>query len=803
MTKKQQQGVLSPLKIGMIFGLLLLFCATLLWFAAEEDRLPPDTGEDEKKISVEAFLGGYQAILEELNAPEVIVPVEVSPALTFSLDEEPSAYFSEDCTLEITADRSGSIYYTTNGETPTAEAGTLYEGPLKLTPGDPLTAYHYAVAVLYEDGTYSDVYYRTYFVGSEIAKQLGLLVFSVDAEENDLWSAEQGIFHQNNLNRRGKSWERPMNVQLFDVDGSEVFNMPAGIRLYGAYSRTMIQKPMRFRARPEYDEILDDFNTLDMFGIMYDAQGVRIDRFEDLILRNAGNDFGQAFMRDELVHTLMTQQGFGITEPVRPCLIYINGTLYGLYWLHEPYKENYFENRYSYLNYQGEFVVLDGGERNKQPDGKEHDGFDPLADYNEMIAYGNLDLTDDDTYAELCARLDVDSYLRLNASMVYVDNGDWPQNNNRVLKYFAKEGEDFSDVYGMDGKWYFVPHDTDWAFPSNGANRNVLLRYYDPTERQHNQYSPLFVNLMQREDCQKTYVTYFLDMMNDAFSPENMSATIQEIADTIYPGLELYVALSPYQANNFDMAAFERRYGRIITYAQERAGYLVQHLEEVYGLGTPYTLNVKVPDGAGVQVNTIKREGDFVGTYYSDYATTLKPIVPLGYVFDHWTVNGEVHADPLLFVRATHAIDGEVEVKLFLKEDGKLRIKEISFVNGGDYIVLYNPGSAPVSTRGYSLSDDGNNLRKFTLPMMVVGAGEELVVYCDNYNTLEALRHQQTSFNLSKTETLYLTRSNDDATVRTVIDQIYLPDVHRGSIYVRQEYDKRFYEVLAEDLEQQ
>ncbi|MBQ7320317.1 MAG: lamin tail domain-containing protein, partial [Clostridia bacterium] len=187
----------------------------------------------------------------------------------------------------------------------------------------------------------------------------------------------------------------------------------------------------------------------------------------------------------------------------------------------------------------------------------------------------------------------------------------------------------------------------------------------------------------------------------------------------------------------------------------------------------------------------------------SDYATTLKPIVPLGYVFDHWTVNGEVHADPLLFVRATHAIDGEVEVKLFLKEDGKLRIKEISFVNGGDYIVLYNPGSAPVSTRGYSLSDDGNNLRKFTLPMMVVGAGEELVVYCDNYNTLEALRHQQTSFNLSKTETLYLTRSNDDATVRTVIDQIYLPDVHRGSIYVRQEYDKRFYEVLAEDLEQQ
>jgi hypothetical protein len=86
---------------------------------------------------------------------------------------------------------------------------------------------------------------------------------------------------------------------------------------------------------------------------------------------------------------------------------------------------------------------------------------------------------------------------------------------------------------------------------------------------------------------------------------------------------------------------------------------------------------------------------------------------------------------------------------------------------------------------------------------MVIAPGETLTVYCDNYNTMEALRHQQTSFNLSQFETLYLTKSNDDATVRTVVDQIYLPDVHRGSIYVRQEFDKRFYEVLAEELEQQ
>jgi hypothetical protein len=230
-------------------------------------------------------------------------------------------------------------------------------------------------------------------------------------------------------------------------------------------------------------------------------------------------------------------------------------------------------------DYQGEFVVLDGPERAKLSDGKEHNGFDPLKDYQQMIKWGEtLDLTDDNDYALLCDVLDVDSYLRLNATMAYVDNGDWPQNNNRVFKYFAAEGEDYSHVYGMEGKWHFVPHDTDWAF-FNDVNTNTLTRYYDPTPRDHNPYSPLFVNLMQRDDCQETYITYLLDMMNGAFHPDRMAATIQEIADMIYPALELYVAQSPYVADNFDMAAFERRYGRIITYAQKRADVMRKHID--------------------------------------------------------------------------------------------------------------------------------------------------------------------------------------------------------------------------------
>ncbi len=790
-----------------ILGFLLLLLLVFFWFSAWDGLLPEGADPDrESPISTDAFLGGYEDVLAELNGTAVVPEPTTLPdpdPITFSLDEEPSAFFTDDVTLamhETAGRRDCDIFYTTDGTTPSPNNGEIYLRPITLRDqGEYPTAYHFAAMAYYDDGTVSELCCRTYFVGKNVEKYLTMPVFSINVPEEDLWSLERGIFHQNNIWGRGLDWERKMTLQLFESDGTRIFTMPAGMRLYGNYSRTMVQKPMRFRARPIYDDILDDFNSLTLFGPMYDSEGVRIDRFEDLVLRNAGNDFGTAFMRDELVQTLMAQQGFHFTQPVRPCIVYVNGVMYGMYWIHEMFQENYFENRYGMYDYQGEFVVLDGPERNKVADGKEHDGFDPLADYRQMIQWGEtLDLTDDNDYALLCSVLDVDSYLQLNATMAYVDNGDWPQNNNRVFKYFAAEGEDFSHIYGMDGKWYFVPHDTDWAL-SNDVNTNTLTRYYDPTPRTHNQYSPLFINLMQRDDCQETYITYLLDMMNGAYHPDRMAKTIQTIADMLYPALDLYVNCSPYVADNFDMAAFERRYGRIITYAQQRAEVMYRHIEEVYGLGKRYTLTVDVPDGAGVQVNTLTCDGDFSGTYTSHFVTYLTPICPVGYTFDHWELNGEIYETETFYARYASNVNGEVAVTLVLREDSKLRLREVNYTKGADTITLYNPNSYPVSTMGYSLTDTDGAPRRFSLPVITLQPGQELTIYCKNASSAEVLHQMQTDFNLSNYETLYLYHTDANTGHQRVIDSVYLPNLHADSLFVRNTTDGRFYEVLAEE----
>ncbi len=703
--------------------------------------------------------------------------------ILFSLDEEGSVFFSGSRPLKLTAPRGGTIYYTTDGSVPTPQSGQRLHRAITLKAGKDVRAYPIAAVVQYAGGQLSRVYYRTYFTGRRIAEQLPVCVLSIQAENDDLWSRERGIFYHGNRNQHGRDWERSMHVSLYDTDGAVRLDQDAGGRLYGGYSRAHAQKSMRLIARTTYDPAHGEFRDAGLFEAMYAADGTRIDSFEQLVVRNTGNDYAGAYMRDELVQMLLREQGFAFTESVRPALVYVNGTLYGLYWIHEPYKDDYFKNRYGCYDYRGEFVVLDGPERAKLPDGESHGAFDPLADYNEMYDFSMLDLTDDETYAALCARLDVGSYLQLHAAFAYTDNGDWPQNNNRVFRYIPAESEDFSDVYGMDGKWYFLPHDTDWSFRSNPKS--------NPLERNYNealiQYSPLFCALMKRADCEQIYVTYFLDMMNGAFSEHHLSETIERVSGTVRAAMETVLGEngSPYLPADYTLDTFDRDVNVIRKFAAGRADAMQKHLDRKYGLGQRYTLSLHLPDGVAAQVNTLTVRGDFDGIYYSYYDTALTPIVPAGYAFDHWTVNGKDVWDEELHLGGAEIAQETVEVSLILRPDApRLYVESVSYREGADYVVLYNPGTEAVSTLGYALTDRQDTLRRYVFPVMEIPAGGRVTVYCKN-NPAGAVRGSlQTPFNLAAGEVLTLSRTSMSGEV-TLREDIPLPWLRTGSRLVR------------------
>lgn len=129
-----------------------------------------------------------------------------------------------------------------------------------------------------------------------------------------------------------------------------------------------------------------------------------------------------------------------------------------------------------------------------------------------------------------------------------------------------------------------------------------------------------------------------------------------------------------------------------------------------------------------------------------------------------------------------------------------LRIKQVNYSAGGDAITLYNPNSFAVSTLGYSISDTSAAPHRFAMPVIQVQPGEELTVYCDNYDASKVLRNLQTDFNLSKYETLYLYHSASGTDTPQEVDAVYLPNLHPDSLFVRNLTTGKFYEVLAEEL---
>lgn len=793
----------NKLRIAAAVLLPLLLAVFVPLSIAADDVMPGDVPDGET-VSVMAFAEGYDAIMAELAAKEAAaeagqveepVPEQAEPEIFFSLDAEGRFFFDTDQVLEITTSRPARIYYTLNGSVP-GESSTRYNEPINLPSGSNVKVYAFAVKAYFDDGGVSDVYYRSYFVGKNALTKYDTLVFSITTDNKNLNSVEKGILHPNNIWQTGRGWEREANIACYTQTGELVFSQNAGMRLFGAYSRSFAQKSLRIIARYDYD-VYNRFNY-ELFDGIYTYTGAKIDSFKQLVLRNSGNDFAVAFMRDPVVQMLMAQQGFAFTESVLPSLLYINGKVYGFHWIHEPYKASYFEERYGEYDYQGAFVVLDGPERSKSSFDSEYKALKPLSDYRTMYNYSREDLTDDAKFAELCKLLDVESFLQMYAAMAYVDNGDWPHNNNRAFKYFAAEGEDFSDVYGMDGKWYFLPHDTDFAFLSD-VNANTLERNLNQREIQ---YSPLFKKLMEREDCRRIFVTYIFDMINGAFSPENAERTVQSVIDAIRNSVNIMHNESRYKPENSDNASFERRAPRIIEYLKKRPSIMIKYMQNKYDIGAFYKLNLSLPDGGAAYVNSLYINDDFTGTYYENYSTILKPVVPPGKEFSHWIVDGKEYESPELVIKGDDVRQAKVNVELHFADPAKpaLSIYEVSYRGDGDYVILRNNTNETVSTIGYLLTDDSTDLEKYMMPVMYIAPGDSVKIYCKNRNSANVLHTMVTDFALKDGEKLTLSRKDPYTREIKILDSVKLPRIDVGNVYRRNLVSGVFFEVTPDTV---
>ncbi len=724
-----------------------------------------------------------------------------------------SGFYKDEAKVKLSVPKGTTVYYTSNCEEPTAENGMLYQGPIVLAaPEQGEQAYVLRFKACYADGSCSDTVTKTYFVGHAIDSRYTTKVISIVGNPQGLLGYEEGILvpgqtfdefleanpgiHlgggvEANYTQRGDEAEREVYLEMFDARGDRILSQNGGIRVAGAASRMCNHKSLRLYARKEYDEQNNEFHVNFFEGLLSETDGTMGQEYKRLILRNAGQDYGYAFLRSELVACLADQAGFPDVHHVTPICVYINGEYYGSYWLSNHYDAAYFANRYG--EYDGEFVILERNDKEKtvseQSDAKEAEA---VEEYNRQYTYfSSLDLTDDSNYQALQEFMDVENYLQYFAIENYVGNFDWPDNNVKTYRYLAGESGYTQDTV-FDGRYRMLLYDADYGFG--------LMYYYDTIgtladdmtlDKVLSGYSPMFAALMQREDCRKYFVSYTLDLMNGAMRPANVNEQLDkmhashevELSRTLaQEGLVGGILLKPEDMN---MDTVMRNLQQIRSFAAERGEYVMKDIEGEFAYGDKYELTVLSGEGTGqnsrVKINTVYcEESSFAGTYLKEIPVRITPCLAPNEVFSHWLVNGEQREDFELLLEAEEIPGEAMEVRLVAEEieSPRLQISAVATRGQEDYVELINLSSQTVSASGYYLTDT-EDAWKYALPVVVLEPGEKIRLVGKDNNSAESLGQYALNFNLKTDEVLQLYYTDE------LVDRVEVPKLSEDGVYTK------------------
>ncbi len=430
-------------------------------------------------------------------------------------------------------------------------------------------------------------------------------VFSITGKPSDLTLRPDGIFYGKNYEKRGRESEREIHLDVWDPNGKLIISQNCGIRIFGAYSRQSYLKSVKLFARSEYDAEHKNFKYNFFDTLKLDGSDGFVKKYKKLVLRNSGNDYQFAWIRDELCQTLASLAGFDDYEAVKPAVYYLNGEYKGLYWLHESYCDNYFKNKYGDTDKNGEFVVCEGSEQEKKTDDDDESTVKAANEFNAKYEQlKNLDYTIDSNYELLNSFMDVENYLMYYAYNTYICNHDWPNNNYKCYRYYAPEGEAYEADSVYDGRWRFLLHDMDYGMGLYDqsqcmASYDKLGEIMSPTIADENdkkkqveneRYAPLFTALMKRTECRDFFVKYSLELANNALSRNTICDTLDVMNEERAEEMEeFYAYLEVLKAKRADgiwawRGHWETYTKQIKNFAKQRGNYSKRYMEKNFNI---------------------------------------------------------------------------------------------------------------------------------------------------------------------------------------------------------------------------
>jgi hypothetical protein len=525
----------------------------------------------------------------------------------------------------LSTEIGGTIRYTLDGSEP-GVSDPLYSGPLQVSTSTVIRARQWvADAQPGEPSTSSYIIHEGYTFP----------VISLASDPAGLWSDQTGIYVAGTNGITGycsdqpvnwnQEWERPVSMEYIDTQGVRQLQADMGLKIHGGCSRTNPQKSLGLFARSEYGTSTLEYRFF---------QEKEADRYNGLILRNAGNDYWYSYIRDAVIQASVSTRMDIDHQAYEPVQVFINGEYWGIHNLREKVNEHWVTTNYGIpqenLDFIKNFYEVYAGSSN---------AFIELTNFLETHT-----LASETNYNYVAQRIDIPSYQDYLITQFFFANRDWPGNNQ---KYWRDR------VRGS--KWRWILFDMEFSMGLYEFNPAIDMFSFATADDVYEWPNPVWATLMIRrmlenQGFRDEFIRKFMMHLNTTLATDRVVGVIDSLYYRLYDAFPAHIERW-HQVGS--MAEWEVRVDELRRFATERPGYVWSTMRNFFSLGPLVQFNVEPTENKGlVIVNGISvPAGGMSGNYLSGTGMEAEFQAAPGYRFDHWEVATFDYDEVLLLPR--------------------------------------------------------------------------------------------------------------------------------------------------------
>ena len=552
--------------------------------------------------------------------------VDITPEPVFSIE---GGFYSGSQSVSFINAGEVDIYYSLDG-TPPDDSSTPYTNPIIINRTTPIRA------IAYQAGKpSSDVITNTYFIDIPV----NLPVISIVTDPDNFFDDEIGIY-VTGVNGTGgycagvvsnvnQDWERPVNVELYEMDGDQGLNQRAGVKIFGGCSRHRYpQKSLSLFARNEYGK--GSFNYK-----LFEEKD--IDKFETFILRSSADDQMWTMFRDAAAQQLLVNTMDADYQAYQPVVVYLNGDYWGIHNIREKLNEHYIAGNFGVDPNDVNILANDGSNWNTSHGSN--------VDYTSMFNFVTTNnMANPNTYEKVKGMMDIDQYIDYMVGHIYLAERDWPGNNIKFWK--ANTGE--------YTRWRWINFDLDQTLTYYWIIENMIDK--STTDRGTGWPNPewstrLFRNLLKNQEFRNQFINQYSWHMSTTFDSTRVIAIIDSLADRIRPEIPYHIekwgglldetgsAAESWISPTFDsIELWESNVDTMRIFARKRQQHTVQNMVDHFGLSgaSRVNVNLSILESGLLKILGKKIPDGFKGKFFNDVPVQLSATSLLGYNFSHW-----------------------------------------------------------------------------------------------------------------------------------------------------------------------